>query len=145
VGIRRSLKAGEGMRLYNVLDLKALDDGCQIEMAYIPNISKNRYKTRDGFIKRDVQTWMEQLAFCVGVFRARFEAPLKVVIECSVEGTGRLPDTQNFIDVISDAVEEGTGINDKDYTIETTPAKRGDSKVILKVTSHEEKPVKAEG
>ena len=50
------------LRLEHILDYGVGKNSIQIEMAYMPEISKNASKTRDGFIKSKVRNWMNDLA-----------------------------------------------------------------------------------
>lgn len=118
------------------------EDGFQIviEMEYLPNLSKNRYKTRNGFIKRDVKEWREQLAWTIhGLITSQnmeFKPPIKVKIDGEFSGGGRMPDIQNFVDIIADSIEDGLGINDNQFRIETGLAKRSlDAKLIIDIRS----------
>ena len=109
-----------------------------VVMEYIPEISKNAYKTRNGFIKKRVKDWMADLSWILSSLiksaDREFKPPITLRIECEVKGTGRLPDTHNFIIPIADACEDALGINDKDFKVITSPAKRGiDSRIIITV------------
>jgi len=131
------------MRLEHIKDMAVgMSEGrfssLKVEMEYLPVLSKNAYKTREGFIKRACIDWMDELAWAIRVLlngqNIKLEPPLNILVELEVSGVGRLPDTQNMIDVLADAIENGTGINDKDFIIRTIPARRGDdSKIIITI------------
>ena len=94
-----------------------------VVMEYQPNCSKNRYKTRDGFIRRDVRKWMGELATALSmqmnaVGGLRMKPPVKVKIEGEFRDK-RMPDLQNFVDIVADAVQEGIGIDDRYFSVET--------------------------
>ena len=111
-----------------------------VEMEYLPNLSKNRYKLPNGVIKRQVREWMEQLAWMIHALvvsqNTEFKPPVKVKIDGEFTGGGRMPDIQNFTDIISDSIEQGLGINDNQFEIETGLAKRSlDAKLIINIRS----------
>jgi hypothetical protein len=114
--------------LDNVKRYSVGDKDMVVCMEYKSECSKNDYKTRDGYIRRDVKKWMEQLSWVLRMLmlrhRTKFDKSIRVEINCCVDGTGRLPDTQNFIDVISDAVEHGLSVNDQQYKIVALPSMR---------------------
>ncbi len=116
------------LRLENVLGCatgsgKGQLNSIQVVMEYNPNCSKNAYKTRDGYIKSDVRRWMDDLAWMISAWSrsCKFEwtPPLKVLISGTFKDKRACPDVHNFIIVIADAIQEGLGINDRDYAIET--------------------------
>ena len=55
-------------------------------------------------------------------------SPVLVKIDCVLNTSQtRMPDTQNFVDIISDAIEEGLGINDVNFEFLTSKARREDT------------------
>lgn len=115
------------LRLENVMGCstgKGEMTSVQVVMYYNPNCSKNAYKTRDGYIKSDVRRWMDDLAWMIAAWSrscgVEWKAPIKVLISGTFKDH-RVPDTQNFVDVVADAIQEGLGINDREYSIETIP------------------------
>ena len=95
----------------------------QIVMVYVPSCSKNAYKFRDGSIKPEVRQWMDDLAWMISAW-SRGEGvtctpPLKVLISGTFKDGRSCPDVHNFVTVIADAIQEGLGINDREYAIET--------------------------
>jgi len=120
------------LRLEHILDYGVGKNSIQIEMAYMPEISKNASKTRDGFIKSKVRNWMNDLAWGIRMMteanKIVWASPVLVKIDCVLNTSQtRMPDTQNFVDIISDAIEEGLGINDVNFEFLTSKARREDT------------------
>uniref|UniRef100_A0A6M3LL18 Putative endodeoxyribonuclease n=1 Tax=viral metagenome TaxID=1070528 RepID=A0A6M3LL18_9ZZZZ len=79
------------------------------------NLSVNHYKIARRYTRPEVKAWMEQLAWQLkGKHWKDWKLPL--VITCSGVFLNRRsqPDLHNLSKVICDALEDGTGINDKD-------------------------------
>ena len=140
------------MRFENVQDVKVYDKcasagisggmlkAVRLEMAYLPNLSKNSYKTRGGIIKSDVQRWMEQFSFMLRAMvnsqGVSFALPLKVKVDGVFEDRRSMPDLHNLLIVICDAVEDALGINDQFYKTETgQPEVGGYAKIIVEISS----------
>lgn len=47
--------------------------------------------------------------------------PIVVEIRCRFKSESRAADPQNLVEIIADAIEEGTGVNDRNYQITTYP------------------------
>lgn len=109
-----------------------------IEMEYLPECSKNRYKLRDGTIKRQVREWMDCLAFMVRALKNSanldFKPPVTVRIDGVFKDRRSMPDCQNFVDIVSDSVEEALGINDQLFKVETgLPQVGEDVKLVITI------------
>ena len=116
------------LRLENVMGCstgsgKGQPNSIQVVMVYVPSCSKNAYKFRDGRIKPEVRQWMNDLAWMISAWskscKFEWKPPLKVLISGTFKDGRACPDVHNFVTVIADAIEEGLGINDRDYAIET--------------------------
>lgn len=110
----------------------------RVVMEYLPTLSKNRSHTRDGLLKRDVKAWRDCLAWVINFevkgARLDIEPPITVKISGTFAGRGRKPDTQNFVDSISDSIEAGLGINDQKYRIQTEPMVSGEeSEIVIEI------------
>ena len=88
----------------------------KVEMPYIGGvISKNDFKWGRG-TKKEVKFWMGELA---GKVR-ELGIPKFFKYEVGIFGKfhdERRPDMQNLFEVVSDAVEDGLGVNDKNFII----------------------------
>ena len=102
-----------------------------VEMEYLPQLSSNRRLTRnrysgDTVLRYDVEKWMEQLAWMIGVLRngsnLEFKLPVKVVLAGEFPNR-KVPDVHNFVKAVCDAIEDGLGINDKFYSVDCGAAK----------------------
>lgn len=86
-----------------------------IEMPYIgKELSVNHYKFK-YYTKQVTKNWMEELGWKLKPFH--FEAwklPLKVTCSGIFKNKRSTPDLSNLSKVILDAIEETTGINDRD-------------------------------
>lgn len=140
------------MRLEHVQDGKVLDQAASIginggvlkavrlEMDYLPNLSKNRYKMPNGVVKSDVVRWMEQFSFMLRALvnsqNLSFKLPVKVKVDGVFADRNRTPDLHNLLIVICDAVEDALGINDQFYKTETgQPEVGGHPRIIVTVSS----------
>lgn len=95
-----------------------------VEMEYLPNCSKNRYRTKEGIIKSDVRRWMNDLAWMVMSWSRscgiELKPPLNVRIGGIFKDERSCPDVHNFVPVIADALQEGMEINDRHFRVECT-------------------------
>jgi len=115
------------LRLENVLNCSSRVRGkdapqITVEMEYLPNCSKNSYRTREGIIKSDVRRWMDDLAWMVMSWSRscgiELKPPLKIKISGIFKDERSCPDVHNFVAVIADAVQQGLEINDRHFKIE---------------------------
>jgi len=84
--------------------------GFVVEMPYIGGVSsKNDYKWGRG-TKKTVKVWMKQLAEKVEGYKGFSRYEVHVSGQFKDE---RRPDLQNLFEVVSDALQEGLGVNDK--------------------------------
>ena len=111
--------------LSNVLRQAIGYDGDQlrisIDMAYLPTLSVNRYKTARGITRREVQTWMSDLEWTIKATLQSQKVTLQPPITVGVEGffeDRRHPDLSNLHKVICDGVKQGLGIDDKHFRVE---------------------------
>ncbi len=117
----------------------------EIEMDYFPAASSNRRLTRNRYtgatvLRHDVEKWMEQLAFIIhsSLYSGKmtFNLPLRVTV------SGEFPtnvycDLSNFHKAICDAIEDGTGQNDKYYLVKDEKPKvipGCEPKLIIRLT-----------
>ena len=86
------------------------------------SLSVNRCYTVNGIIRRDVQRWMNDLAWSIkGELQGeRLEPPIKILLYGRFRDK-RIPDLANLHKTVGDAVERGLGINDKHYLFEDLP------------------------
>ena len=88
-----------------------------IRMSYIGKVlSVNHYKYKGGiYTRREVKDWMEMLGWMVkGQHIQEWFLPLKVTCDGVFKNKRSQPDLSNLSKVILDAIEETTGINDRD-------------------------------
>ena len=87
-----------------------------IEMPYIgKELSVNHYKY-GYYTKRGVKNWMEELGWLVKIHHIERSWSLPLRVKCSgiFKDKRSQPDLSNLSKVILDAIEEVTGINDRD-------------------------------
>ena len=115
----------------------------RLEMEYLSNLSKNSYKTREGFVKSDVKKWMEQFSFMLRAMvnsqDISFSLPLVVKVEGVFADRRSMPDLHNLLIVICDAIEDALGINDQFYKTETGQPQVGTRPRIIVTVSSEVK------
>ena len=112
----------------------------RIEMDYLPTLSKNSYKTREGIVRSEVVRWMEQFSFMlrslVNSQGLSFPLPVKVKVDGVFENRRSTPDLHNLLIVVCDAVEDALGINDQYYNTETgQPEVGGGPRIIVTISS----------
>jgi len=115
------------LRLENVMNCSSRVRGegapqVTVEMDYLPECSKNSYKLRNGVIKSAARNWMDDLAWMVKQWSnscgIELEPPVTIRIGGIFKDKRNCPDTHNFIIIIADAIQEGLGINDRNFKIE---------------------------
>jgi len=116
----------------------------RIEMEYLPTLSKNRYKTREGIVRSEVVRWMEQFSFMlkslVNSEGLSFSLPLKVKIDGVFADRRSTPDLHNITIPIMDSIENALGINDRFYNVETgQPEVGGSPRIIVTISSEGKK------
>ena len=91
-----------------------------VELPYIGGVlSENHYRgrRRDGnlYVRREVRDWMEELGWKIKTAHLEdWKLPLLVKCDGRFKNTHRQPDLSNLSKVILDAIEETTGVNDRD-------------------------------
>ena len=92
-----------------------------VEMAYLPTLSINRYRTGRGIIRYEVQCWMDELAKIVGMMtrtsNIQFKPPIKIELELIAQDK-RHPDIHNLHKVVADGISLGLEIDDKHFLFE---------------------------
>lgn len=90
-------------------------NGITVEMPYLPTLSVNSYKTVRGITRREVVNWMEGLGWLIKLAHIE-DWKLPLIVQCSGQFRDRRsqPDLSNLSKVILDAIEETTGVNDRD-------------------------------
>ncbi len=89
----------------------------EITMPYIGKVlSVNHYKYAGGIYTRpEAKQWMEELGWKVKLLHIEdFELPITVRCSGRFKDKRSVPDLSNLSKVILDAIEEVTGINDRD-------------------------------
>jgi Holliday junction resolvase RusA-like endonuclease len=125
-----------GFRLKHVVGWGRAGDQLVVTMHYIGGIlSVNRYKTREGAVKSQVQRWMEDLAWAVSFEwrKKRLEPPIRVRLDGYFKDP-RVPDLHNLHKVIGDALENGLGINDREFRFEDGEVRVGVHEPVLRIT-----------
>lgn len=89
------------------------------EISYIPDLSVNHYlgRRRGGgyYVKHEVKEWMEDLGWLIKTQHIEdWKLPLRVTCDGQFVDARSAPDLSNLSKVILDAIEETTGINDRD-------------------------------
>lgn len=89
----------------------------KFSMPLIKNLSVNHYliKSRRGFFKRkEVKDWQKELGWKIKTLHLEdWKLPLEV--RCDLSQTdNRTRDISNFSKVVLDAIEEASGVNDRD-------------------------------
>ena len=127
------------LRLEYLISREYKEGSLTVEMAYIPTLSVNRYKTARGITRFEVKKWMSELSWITGLTTERgIKPPIKVTVS-GVFKDKRHPDMDNLLKVICDAVKFGLGIDDKDYTHETLPATiGGEPRLIITIEQLQE-------
>jgi len=79
-------------------------------------ISVNHYKYRGGiYTRKEAQAWMDELGWLVkGLHLEEWYLPLHVTCSGRFKDKRSQPDLSNLSKVILDAIEETTGMNDRD-------------------------------
>lgn len=87
-----------------------------IEMPYIGAcLSVNHYKYRGRYTKRETKDWMEELGWKIKPYHLElWQLPLIVKCGGIFRDKRSQPDLSNLSKVILDAIEDTTGINDRD-------------------------------
>ena len=113
------------LRLDYVLSGAEAPDGIVIEMEYLPTLSVNSYRTRNGIIRSEVQRWRDQLAWMVkmlpSTYNITFRPPVKVRIDGVFKNKRSMPDGDNLLKICGDSIALGLNINDKNFVYETRP------------------------
>lgn len=88
-----------------------------VSMPYVGCIlSVNHYKYKAMYTKPETKAWMEELGWLIKSSHIE-EWKLPLVVQCSGQFKDKRsqPDLSNLSKVILDAIEETTGVNDKNY------------------------------
>ena len=110
-----------------------------IELAYPGSvISVNHYKHRGGFYtKPEARTFMEELGWKVKAYHIEdWKRPLQVTCSGVFKDKRSQPDLSNLSKVILDAIQEATGVNDRDMRWHDGQVLYG-SKPVLMITIEE--------
>lgn len=89
----------------------------KVEVPYIGGIlSVNQYKHKGGlYTKPEVKAWMEELGWLVKLAHIEdWKLPLVVTCSGQFRDHRSVPDLSNLSKVILDALEEVSGVNDRD-------------------------------
>ena len=95
-------------------------DSITVEMPYIGScLSENHFRgrRRDGgfYVKTETKRWKESLGWLIKTSHIEdWGLPLLVKCDGRFKNTHRQPDLSNLSKVTLDAIEEATGVNDRD-------------------------------
>ena len=87
-----------------------------IQMPYIGQVlSVNHFKYAGGqYTKKEVKHWMKELGWLIKSSHIEeWNLPLEVRCDGTFKDRGHQPDLSNLSKVILDAIEETTGVNDR--------------------------------
>ena len=107
-----------------------------VEMPYIgKELSVNHYKF-GYFTKREVKDWMAGLGWSIKQYHIEdWKLPLRVTCDGRFKDKRSQPDLHNLSKVILDAIEETTGVNDRDMRWRDGTVKYGEP--ALRITIEE--------
>lgn len=111
-----------------------------VEMPYIGGcLSENKFRgrRRDGmlYVKRETRDWMEELGWKIKTAHIEeWELPLTVKCDGRFKNTHRQPDLSNLSKVILDAIEETTGVNDRDMRWQDGEVSYGEPTLWITIT-----------
>lgn len=92
-------------------------NGIVVSMDYIGKVlSVNHYKYAGGiYTRKEVKAWMEEFGWRIKVSHIEdWKRPLSVRCDGRFKDKGHQPDLSNLSKVILDAIEDTTGVNDRD-------------------------------
>ena len=110
-----------------------------VELPYIGGVlSENHYRgrRRDGmlYVRREARFWMEALGWLIKTSHIEdWVLPITVKCDGRFKNTHRQPDLSNLSKVILDAIEETTGVNDRDMRWQDGGVSYGEP-VLLMIT-----------
>jgi len=105
-----------------------------IGMPYIGKVlSVNHYKYAGGrYTRKEVKHWMEALGWLIkGSHIEEWELPLTVRCDGVFKDKRSQPDLSNLSKVILDAIEETTGVNDRDMRWQDGDVTYGDEPRLI--------------
>lgn len=124
------------MRLDKVLDFNRENGGLKITMEYIGmNLSVNHYKYNGIYTKPEVKKWMGQLAMVIRMQTQTMslKPPIKVIVNGFFKDKRSQPDLDNLFKVICDSLEDGLGINDREFKIQAGDVVLGVETPLLEI------------
>lgn len=116
----------------------------KVEMPYVGGVlSENHYRgrRRDGmlYVRREAKDWMEELGWRIKTAHIEgWATPLTVKCDGRFKNTHRQPDLSNLSKVILDAIEETTGVNDRDMRWQDGEVSYGEPAVLVITISESE-------
>jgi Holliday junction resolvase RusA-like endonuclease len=129
------------LRLDMVRDIQVSPGQIVVTLDYPGScLSVNHYKIQGRFTRPETKYWMEQLSMAIklSMNSHKWQSPLTVRIDGLFKDRRSTPDMHNLMKCIADAVQQATGINDKDYKTETGVAGRSNEpKLIITVKQGE--------
>ena len=115
-----------------------------VEMPYPGSvISVNHYlgrnKAGDTYVKAEASAWMRMLGWQIKTSHIEdWKLPVTVIVSGTFRDTRSCPDIHNLLKCTCDAIEEVTGINDRNYKTETKePVIDNTTDPVLKITIKE--------
>ncbi len=107
-----------------------------IKMPYIGKaLSVNHYKYGDGYrTRKETKEWMYMLGWLIKSHHIEeWKLPLKVTCDGVFKDKRSQPDLSNCSKVILDAIEETTGINDRDMRWHDGTVEYGEPELIITI------------
>ena len=105
-----------------------------IPMPYIgKELSVNHYK-HGFFTKREVKDWMEALGWLIKPHHIEdWKRPLRVICDGHFKDKRSTPDLSNLSKVILDAIEEATGVNDREMRWQDGEIYQGEPTLMITI------------
>ena len=104
-----------------------------VEMPYVGGVlSCNHYKYKGGmYTRREVKDWMEALGWQIKSAHIEdWKRPISVTCDGLFKDKNNQPDLSNLSKVILDAIEEVTGVNDRDMRWHDGTVSYGDTPTL---------------
>ena len=113
----------------------------KIEIDYPGSIiSVNHYKFKGRYTKRETLEWMDELGWAVRPLHLEeWKLPISVRCDGRFESKRSQPDLSNLSKVILDAIEEATGVNDRDMRWQDGDVTYGEPTLWITITEPNKK------
>jgi len=115
---------------------------CKVIMPYIANLSVNHYlgRRKGGgyYVKPEVKEWKEQLGWLIKAEHIEeWALPLTVICDGKFKDLRSTPDLSNLSKIILDAIEDVSGVNDRDMRWMDGDVTKSDEEPELLITIRE--------